>query len=399
MKKESKNTIEKGLMKKELKNTIKEGLKRKQPTTMDLIKETLKAAVYGGLFGASCGKKKKKLFIDDSNDKILFVDDYPILTGDIANDTTTFVDDYPMLTGAIGAVVGGATRFNDVRNTQRIQSEQPILHIIKTNEDEYVLPLDGELISKNDTKEDLQKKNRSFICIEPDDPDAIFRDCCISIFGDNDYAKRLRELMFGKNTKSNTITEYNKFVEALCSALADIAETYIYTMYKYHLSINESITELNKCKEKKEIVQKVQEILQKILYTIQFVKDYPGEYEKFNDMINKTLQNVQNHKIIDVQELSNGIQSFFMNLQKKRDDIKDSLIKYLKGVEYKQGKEHKITEIQNMFIEPEDMFISDRMKKEIKKQNKKLQQKQIKNDTESLFGGIKKVVSGNCNIF
>ena len=272
-------------------------------------------------------------------------------------------------------------------------------HQIKTNNDEYVLPLDGELISKNDTKEDLQKKNRSFICIEPDDPDVILRDCCISIFGDNDYAKRLRELMFGKNTKSNTITEYNEFVKDFCSALADIAETYIYTMYKYHLSINESITELNKCKEKKEIVQKVQEILQKILYTIQFVKDYPDEYEKFNDMINQTLQNVQNHKIINVQELSNGIQSFFMNLQKKSDDIKDSLIKYLKGVEYKQGKEHKITEIQNMFIEPEDMFISDRMKREIKKQNKKLQQKQIKNDTESLFGGVKKVVSDNCNIF
>ena len=303
-----------------------------------------------------------------------------------------------MLTGAIGAVVGGATRFNDVRNIQRIQSEQPILHIIKTNDNEYVLPLDGELISKNDTKEELQKKNRCFICIEPDDPD-MFRDCCISIFGDNYYAKRLKELMFGKNTKSNTITEHNEFVVDFCSALADIAETYIYTMYQYHLLINKSITDLNKCKTKEERVQKVQEILQKILYTIQFVKDYPDDYKKFNDMINKTMQDIQNKKITNVRELFNGIKSFFMQLQKKSDDIKDSLIMYLKGVKYTPGEDKENIETQDMFIEPKDIFISNRMKKEIKKQNKKRQQKQIKNDTNSFFGCIKQDVSDNCNIF
>ena len=390
MKEEVKNTIKEWLKKKlyikeEVKNTIKEGLKKKQLiTTTDLIKETLKAALYGGLFGASCGWAAKKLFIDDSND------------------TTTFVDDYPMLTGAIGAVVGGATRFNDVRNTQRIQSEQPILHFIKTNNNEYVLPLDGELISKNDTKEELQEKNRCFICIDLDDPNVIFRNCncCISIFGDNYYAKRLKELMFGKNTKSNTITEHNEFVVDFCYALADIAKTYIYTMYQYHLSINRSITDLNKCKKKEEIIPKTKELLQKILYTIQFVKDYPDDYKKFNDMINKMMQDVQNNKRINVHELSSGIQSFGMNLQKKSDDIKDSLIKYLKGVKYTPEEEKKIIETQDMFIDPKDIFISQRMKEEIKKQkNKRNQQKQIKNDANSLFGGVKKVVSDKCNIF
>ena len=84
-----------------------------------------------------------------------------------------------------------------------------------------------------------------------------------------------------------------------------------------------------------------------------------------------------------------------------KKEIKEELEKLKPEIGLKNIKKFKenITEIQNMFIEPEDMFISDRMKKEIKKQNKKLQQKQIKNDTESLFGGIKKVVSGNCNIF